>query len=193
VGRGPRPYKADSRHTWAAGRNKSMSKACAIVVTRTYIGEALLGTLRGPSEPGRGPRAVSLWTPNEASNLSYVPLSMWRTLIVRPWRGRGVEETGGKGPKLYKTDGRHTWAAGRNTSMSKACAIVVNRTYTGKPFWAMTRSWAGSSGCKPLDAERGLESIVRTSQYAEDIDGTPMEDRGGEETGGEGSKAVQSR
>jgi len=54
-GRGPRSYKTDSRHMSAAGRNKSMSKVCAIVVTRTYIGEALLGTLRSPNEPGRGP------------------------------------------------------------------------------------------------------------------------------------------
>jgi len=132
VGRGPRLYKADSCYMWAAGWNKSMSKACAIVVTRTYIGEALLGTLHGPNEPGRGLRAVGLWMPNEALNLSYVPLCMLRTLMVHPWRGRGVEETGGKGPKPYKTDSRYMWAAGQNKSMSKACAIVVTRTYIGE-------------------------------------------------------------
>jgi len=86
--------KAESRRVWAAGWDTSMNKACALVVTRTHIGEALLGTLRGPNERGRGLRAVSLWTPNEASDLSYVPLSMRRTLMIRPWRGRGVEETG---------------------------------------------------------------------------------------------------
>ena len=43
VGRGPRLYNADSRHAWATGWNTSMSKACTIVVTRTYIGEELLG------------------------------------------------------------------------------------------------------------------------------------------------------
>jgi len=90
-------YKADSRHTWAAGRNTSMSKACAIVVTCTYIGEALLGTLRSPNEPGRGLRAVSLWTPNEASNLSYVPLSMPRTLMVCLWRTGAARKPVGRG------------------------------------------------------------------------------------------------
>ena len=94
MGRGPRLYKTDSHHVWATGWDTSMSKACAIVVTRTYTGEVLLGPWCGPNEPGQGLWVVSLWMPNVALNLSYVPLSVPRTMIVRPWRGRGVEETG---------------------------------------------------------------------------------------------------
>ena len=67
-----------------------MSKACAIVVTRTYTGEVLLGPWHGPNEPGRGPQVVSLWTPNEALNLLYIPLSVPRTLIVHRWRAGAV-------------------------------------------------------------------------------------------------------
>jgi len=87
--------KAESRRIRAASWDTGMSKACITVVKRTYIGEAILGCLRDPNEPGRGLRAVSLWTPNEALNLSYVPPNMPRTLIVRPWRGGGVEGTSG--------------------------------------------------------------------------------------------------
>jgi len=67
------------------------------------------------------------------------------------------------------------WAAGRNTSMSKACAIVVTRTYIGEVLLGPLHV---QTSCKPLDAERGLESIVHTSQCAEDIDSTPMEGQG---------------
>jgi len=46
--------KAESRRMRAAGWDTGMSKVCIIIVKRTYIGEWLLGWLRGPNEPGRG-------------------------------------------------------------------------------------------------------------------------------------------
>jgi len=131
VGRGPRPYKADSRYTWATGWNTSMSKACVIVVNRTYTGEALLGHYAVQTNLGG---VVSLWTLNEASSLSYVPLSMPRTLIVHPWRGRGGKETGepeGAGSKVLQSREPpcHVWAACWDTGISEAYAMVVKCMY----------------------------------------------------------------
>jgi len=131
VGRGPRLYKANSRYTWAAGWNTSMSKACAIVVNRMYTGEALLGHYAVQMNLGR---VVSLWTPNKALSLLYIPLSMPRTLIVCPWRGRGSKETcepEGAGSKVLQSQEPpcHVWAAHWDTGISEAYAMVVKHAY----------------------------------------------------------------
>jgi len=57
---------------------------------------------------------------------------MRRTLIVRPWRGRGVEETGEQEGEGSKAESRRVWAMGWDPGMSKACAVVIKCAYTGE-------------------------------------------------------------
>jgi len=53
------------------------------------------------------------------------------------------------------------------------------------------RAWARSSSCKPLETERRIETVVLTSQYAEEVEKASMEVVG--RRGGEGPRIAAAR
>src|SRR5258706_1392897 len=55
---GPRVYNADKRRVWTVGWDRSVSKANAISVQRTYTGEPVLEPLHSLAKPGRGLRVL---------------------------------------------------------------------------------------------------------------------------------------
>src|SRR5258706_10866521 len=55
---GPRVYNTDKHCAWTVGWDRSVSKANAISVQRTYTGEPVLKLLHNLAKPGQGLRVL---------------------------------------------------------------------------------------------------------------------------------------